>query len=82
MNDSSKYLIILAGSPRGGEHTWKSVKKFVINKSLMVITIFNKAILLINFTPFKYINALVFLKTIVNLINFNLVLSFIYPYFL
>lgn len=32
MNDSSKYLIILAGSPRGGEHTWKSVKKFVINK--------------------------------------------------
>ena len=25
----SKYLIILGGSPRGGEHAWKSMNKYV-----------------------------------------------------
>ena len=25
-----KYLTVLAGNPRGGEHTWKSLYKYVI----------------------------------------------------
>ena len=31
MNLNKKYLVVLAGSPRGGEKTWNSLFKYVVS---------------------------------------------------
>lgn len=41
LQDNHKYLLILAGSPRGGEITWKSIEKYVrsyLNADLAICT--------------------------------------------
>ena len=41
MSYSKKYLVVLAGSPRGGEKTWNSLFKYVVdhlNADLAVCT--------------------------------------------